>query len=90
MKAKVGDVVYKAFQPAVVGVVVRIEPSETVAPYAGMSPVPTGPIVVIRTLNGDERRFSMLEARLFEDLVEDHRRKYERHAATLKKICEAT
>jgi hypothetical protein len=69
----IGDFAYEAYTPAKVGVVIHVNRG----PYVVRS-------VVVRKVNGEE--VVIRAPQRFEALVEDHRRKLQRHEATLERL----
>lgn len=86
MTFKVGDVVYKGYSPATVGIVIKIEVREWDFEHAGKRHVP---VITVRKANGRIWESPQGYASNYRTLIEDHRRKLETHEAALTKLLNA-
>lgn len=92
MDFKVGDVVYKGFSPATVGIVVKVEKKDwDFHANMGMAPfLRNVSVLTVRKANGQTWEQPQGYVEDFRKLIEDHRRKLERHEAALIKLLNAS
>ena len=80
---KVGDIVYLAYTPVKCGRIIEIIPGKEYEKWPGeFEPA----VLKIKTLKGDIITHGELSVYPYRRLVEDHKRKYEKHAAVLAKL----
>lgn len=87
----IGDAVYKSYAPATVGLVVKIEVKAWDFAIQGMKPhVVEVPVLTVRQASGKTYEIPQGYGESYRALIEDHRRKLERHEAALVKLLNAS
>ena len=80
---KVGDIVYLAYTPVKCGRVIEVIQGKEYEQWPGEFEPAT---LKIKTLKGDIITHGELSVHHYRKLVEEHRRKYEKHSAILAKL----